>query len=199
MVVKTMMIILFIANISMKILILFHVVSIPNVASFSITTGLSHFATRSSTHFLVPASRRSCTANTHPMNFSHTSSTTRILHKSQTSKRVLTLIYLSSSRIKAVKDRDEEQRVHQNRPYRSKRRQPPDSRTATRWVIESIEKVLEEEDQYSSSISSASSAGSAVNARNNNSNKEDRSLLLNILYQIPKGMCSLFRLMCRHV
>lgn len=180
----------------MKILILFHVVSIPNVASFSIT-GLSHFATRrSSTYFLVPASRRSCTANTNPMNFPHTSSATRTLHKSQTSKRALTLIYLSSSRIKAVKHRDEEERVYQNRPNRSKRRQPPDSRTAIRWVIESIEKVLEEEDHYSSNFSSSSNA---VNARNNNSNEEDRSLLLNILYRIPKGMCSSFRIMCRRL
>lgn len=168
---------LIIAKFTTASLILFHVVTIPNVASYSTAAAAASRSSSFSIGFLP--------SNTKPNKRRFLDTTT--LHTTpETVKRLSTLIQLSF-RPEAFKDDDDgddddtEYETNQNRPRRSKRRHPPDSRTATRWVIESIEKILQEEDH--SSIKSSS----AKNASDKTSSQDDRYKLLNILYRIPKG------------
>eukprot|EP00557_Chaetoceros_sp_GSL56_P011126 CAMPEP_0176480672 /NCGR_PEP_ID=MMETSP0200_2-20121128/2401_1 /TAXON_ID=947934 /ORGANISM="Chaetoceros sp., Strain GSL56" /LENGTH=870 /DNA_ID=CAMNT_0017876805 /DNA_START=314 /DNA_END=2926 /DNA_ORIENTATION=- len=105
----------------------------------------------SSSPLISSSSTASSICNVKPsiIQFPHTAT----IPTSQTAKRLLALKYLSSSRIKSTRDHefdimDDNVNVEEEvNKYRSKRRQPPDSRTATRWVIESIEKILQQQQQ----------------------------------------------------
>jgi hypothetical protein len=69
-----------------------------------------------------------------------------------------------------------------------KRKKPLDNRTAMRWVIESIQKVLDEREQQAFA-SSASVTKSSSERTNLSYSPDDRKALFHVLYQIPKGRC----------